>query len=117
MRYNTRGGYPGRGYQERRKTKRVLLIILVAIVVAAAVLLGLMAYMAKAKAQQEAAQQEGRLLGITVVPMASLKISYAAEQSLCLSQCYGQLTLAFLPSLPVSLQLPWDSIPPKSVNI
>ena len=65
MRYNTRGGYPGRGYQERRKTRRVLLLILVAIVVAAAVLLGLMAYMAKAKAQQGAAQQEARLLGIT----------------------------------------------------
>ena len=64
MRYNTRGGYPGRGYQERRKTRKVLLIILVAILVAAAVLVGLMAYMAKAKAQQEAVQQDTRLLGI-----------------------------------------------------
>ena len=64
MRYNTRGGYPGRGYQERRKTRRVLLLIFVAIIVAAAVLVGLMAFMAKAKAQQEATQKEARLLGI-----------------------------------------------------
>lgn len=46
-----------------------------------------------------------------------LKMSSAAEQSLCLSQCYGQLAPAFPPSLPVSLQLPWDSLPPKTVNI